>query len=69
MNKDKSVLNEKALVSKGIWTYLKRVKEKQLKSRIIYGFLKKRSKGKIKYFQSRWFFMISSRPLVSLNFS
>ncbi len=50
LNKDKSALNEKALVSKGIWTYLKRVKDKQLKSRIMYGFLKKRSKGKIKYF-------------------
>ena len=50
LNKDKQALSEKALVSKGIWTYLKRVKDKTSKSRIMYGFLKKRSKGKIKYF-------------------
>ena len=59
------MLSEKALQTKGIWNYLKTVKEKTLKSRIMYGFLKKRSKGKVKYFTSRWFFMISSRPLVS----
>lgn len=35
----------------------------------MYGFLKKRSKGKIKYFYSRWFFLISSRPLVIFTFS
>ena len=50
LNKDKQALSEKALVSKGIWTYLKRVKDKTSRSRILYGFLKKRSKGKIKYF-------------------
>lgn len=64
LDKDKTSLSEKALVTKGIWNYLKSVKEKTLKSRIMYGFLKKRSKGKIKYFSSRWFFLISSRPLV-----
>lgn len=34
----------------------------------MYGFLKKRSKGKVKYFTSRWFFMISSRPLNRQDF-
>ena len=68
LNKDKAMLSEKALITKGIWNYLKAVKEKALKSRIMYGFLKKRSKGKIKYFSSRWFFLISARPLVSLSF-
>ena len=29
----------------------------------MFGFLKKRSKGKVKYFTLRWFFLISSRPL------
>ncbi|CDW71658.1 ph domain containing protein [Stylonychia lemnae] len=50
LNKDQTQLSEKALITKGIWNYLKTVKEKTLKSRIQYGFLKKRSKGKIKYF-------------------
>lgn len=29
----------------------------------MYGFLGKRSTGKIKFFQQRWFFLISSKPL------
>ncbi len=29
----------------------------------MYGFLKKRGKGKMKSFQKRWFILISSRPL------
>ena len=41
---------------------------KTLKSRIIYGFLKKRSKGRVKYFNNRWFFLISSRPLNQEDF-
>jgi hypothetical protein len=65
INKDQQSLCEKALQAKGMWNYLKNVKKSTLNSRILYGFLKKRSKGKIKYFNSRWFFMISSRPLVS----
>lgn len=56
-------LSEKALVTKGLQNYLKTINEKQLKSRVIYGFLKKRGKGKMKSFQSRWFFLLSSRPL------
>ena len=34
-----------------------------IQSRLIYGFLNKRSSGKVKFFQRRWFFLISSRPL------
>lgn len=64
LNKDVQTLSQKALTSKGLWNYLKVVKEKTLKSRMLYGFLKKRSKGRVKYFNTRWFFMISSRPLV-----
>lgn len=56
-------MSEKALVTKGLQNYLKTINEKQLKSRVIYGFLKKRGKGKMKSFQSRWFFLLSSRPL------
>jgi hypothetical protein len=65
IHKDKQALSEKALQTKGIWNYVKQIKEKTLKSRMMYGFLKKRSKGKVKYFTSRWFFLISSRPLVT----
>ena len=68
VSKEKQDLSEKALQTKGIWNYLKTVKDKTLKSRIMYGFLKKRSKGKVKYFTTRWFFMISSRPLVSYRY-
>lgn len=64
-SREKQELSEKALQTKGIWNYLKSIKEGTLKSRIMYGFLKKRSKGKMKYFTQRWFFMISSRPLVT----
>jgi len=60
-------VSEKALKAKGIWNYLKNINPKKLKPRIVYGFLKKRSKGKVKYFSSRWFFLISSRPLVTLS--
>lgn len=68
MDKELASLSEKALITKGMWNYLKSVKEKTLKSRIMYGFLKKRSKGKIKYFRPRWFFLISSRPLNQEDF-
>jgi hypothetical protein len=66
LDKDLAQLSEAALRSKGFWNYLKAVKEKTLKTRLMYGFLKKRSKGKIKYFNQRWFFLISSRPLVRI---
>jgi hypothetical protein len=55
-------------VTKGLQNYLKTINEKQLKSRVIYGFLKKRGKGKMKSFQSRWFFLLSSRPLNQVDF-
>ena len=29
----------------------------------MFGFIRKRSVGKIKYFMNKWWFMISSRPL------
>jgi hypothetical protein len=45
---------------------LKSISPKTLRSRIVYGFLKRRSKGKVKYFKKYWFFIISSRPLVNI---
>ncbi len=57
--------SERALITKGIMRYIQEVEDVEvLKSRMIYGFLNKRSKGNIKYYQTRWFFLISSRPLV-----
>ena len=36
---------------------------KLMKSRVIFGFLRKRSSGRIKVLVNRWWFLISSRPL------
>lgn len=46
-----------------MWNYFKLIKEKTLKTRMIYGFMKRRSKGLVKYFNKYWFLLISSRPL------
>jgi len=48
--------------------YIKSIPPDLIDTRIKYGFLNKRSMGKIKYFQCRWFFMVSSRPLDTWNF-
>lgn len=49
---------------KGIYQYLQAIKpEEMMKRRLIAGFLNKRSKGKMKYFQRRWFILISAKPL------
>lgn len=42
---------------------MKAIDPKTIQSRIIFGFLRKRSRGKFKFFVNRWYFMISSRPL------
>lgn len=64
LRNDKHIqLSLKALVTKGIWGYLKNIKPELLRSRIMFGFIRKRSKGTVKYFISRWWFLISSRPL------
>ena len=53
---------------KGIYQYIQCIKpEEMLKRRLIAGFLDKRSKGKMKYFQRRWFILISAKPLVLSN--
>ena len=62
-NPTQNALSERALTTKGLWNYLKTIKQQSLRSRLMYGFLKKRGKGKMKSFQKRWFIMISSRPL------
>ena len=52
-----------ALNTKGIWGYLKNMIPEKMRSRVMFGFLRKRSKGHLKYFINRWWFLISSRPL------
>jgi hypothetical protein len=43
--------------------YLNNIKPDFLNPRLIYGFSYLRAPGKIKYFNQRWLFLISSRPL------
>lgn len=55
---------EKILKAKGILDYFHHIDENILKKRVIYGWLEKRSKGAVKYFQTRWFILVSAKPLV-----
>jgi hypothetical protein len=41
----------------------------EIKTRTYYGFLGKRHKYKKEYYQKRWFFIISSRPLSDVNYA
>lgn len=68
VDREYSALSERALVDKGMISYLNNIDKDLLKPRIKYGFLNKRSAGKVKFFEKRWFFMISSRPLDTANF-
>ena len=51
------------MIDKGIKNYIDGIDQSLIKNRMIYGFLNKRSSGKVKYFNPRWFFLVSSRPL------
>lgn len=61
-------LSLQALRTKNIWNYLKAISPKLMRSRVIFGYLRKRARGKFKYFMSRWYFMISQRPLNMQDF-
>ena len=63
-----TVYSLRALHTKGIWGYLKNIPVELMRSRVIFGFLRKRSKGAIKFFNTRWWFLISSRPLNTEDF-
>lgn len=39
--------------------------KKKFESRLLTGFLEKRSRGKMKYFMKRWFVLVSAKPLTS----
>lgn len=60
---DDKKLSEIALDKKGILTYIEDIPLKKRKSRMMYGFLRKRGRGKLGLDHKRWCFMISSRPL------
>jgi hypothetical protein len=55
--------NQQIMVAKGIWNYLGNVSRAKLQSHVICGNLNKRSKGKVKFFQTRWFIMVSGAAI------
>lgn len=55
--------SEEIIEKTGIWNYISKIPEKKLKSRVMYGFLGKPTRGAIKVEKMRWLFLISSRPL------
>ncbi|CAD8108104.1 unnamed protein product [Paramecium sonneborni] len=55
--------NEKMIELVGLKEYIKNMNEQFIYQRMIYGYLGKRSKGKVKYFQKRWFILVSAKPL------
>ena len=69
VDKELHKLSEQALIDKGMNNYLDSIDKKMIKTRIMYGFLGKRSAGKVKFFQKRWFFLISSKPLNFYSYS
>ena len=60
-------VNTQVLVTKGIWRYLSAIPAKLIKRYFFYGFLSKRSKGAVKFFQKRWCILISGAPLTPTN--
>ena len=56
-------LSRRALITKNIWSYLQSMNFDLMKSRVMFGFLRKRSSGRVQVFVNRWWFLISSRPL------
>lgn len=55
--------SENLLKSTGIWDYISNIPENIRKNRVMYGFLKKPNRTKLKIEKKRWVFLISSRPL------
>lgn len=62
---DTSDLNIQIMATKGIWRYLSEYPDNLLKRHLHCGFLNKRSKGSVKYFQKRWFILVSGNPIFS----
>ncbi|CAD8111062.1 unnamed protein product [Paramecium primaurelia] len=57
--------NDKMIELVGLKEFIKNMNEQFIYQRMIYGYLGKRSKGKVKYFQKRWFILVSAKPLYS----
>ncbi|CAD8175519.1 unnamed protein product [Paramecium pentaurelia] len=57
--------NEKMIELVGLKEFIKNMNEQFIYQRMIYGYLGKRSKGKVKYFQKRWFILVSAKLLYS----
>ena len=55
--------SETILKATGIWDYISNIPEKLRKSRVMYGFLNKPNRTRLKIERKRWVFLISSRPL------
>lgn len=47
----------------GLKDYLSHLDQEFVNNRIMYGYIHKRSKGKVKYFMKRWYILVSSKPL------
>ena len=75
--------DDPVLKAKGIYDYFQNIDEKILSKRVcmgnkknlyvdkviyIKGWLDKRSKGKLKYYQKRWWILISAKPIVSMHY-
>lgn len=56
-------LNQQIMSAKGIWACVDKQPPVVQRSYIVSGFLNKRSKGAVKFFQKRWAIMIGSHPL------
>ena len=61
-------LSKKCLQLKGIIKHFANIKKEILDCRMHYGFLQKRHKATIEYYQKRWFFLVSSRPLTDFGY-
>ena len=58
-----TIYSLRALQQKKIWDYLQNIDHDIIRSRLMFGFLRKRSKGPTGIYHNRWWFLVSSRPL------
>lgn len=67
-NNQEEELSKKCLTLKNITKGLLDVNNPEIKSRVQFGFLYKRHKAQMEYYQKRWMFMISSRPVTDMGY-
>mmetsp|Transcript_1864 Transcript_1864/g.4000 ORF Transcript_1864/g.4000 Transcript_1864/m.4000 type:complete len:1000 (-) Transcript_1864:67-3066(-) len=56
-------INQQIMAAKGIWPFISKLTPVVQRSYLISGFLSKRSKGAVKFFQKRWAVMVGSHSL------